>query len=256
MNCELLEATREAWALLPEHSPALVRQLSAGSVAVEASRKRRAPGRKGGAVAILPIEGVITHRGWLGVPTSWIAGHLRKMVADDSIGAVILDIDSPGGAVSGVEELAREIHAAKAKKPIVAVANSMAASAAYWIASQASEVVVTPSGEVGGIGVFAMHADISQALEKKGVAVSLIHAGRHKVEGNPYQPLGGEARAEMQSKVDGFYGMFVGAVRRGRGALSDEVMQGRMYSAQAALRHGLVDRVATLEETVARLRKG
>lgn len=249
------EASREAWALLPDSFPALAAYLS-GKRSVGADRGKGGPSKKGGRVAVLPVEGIISKNGWFGASTVRISQFLRQLASDDGIRAIVLEVDSPGGAVSGVEELAREIHQAKAKKPIVAVANSLAASAAYWLASQASEVVVTPTGQVGSIGVYSIHVDVSRALDKEGVAVSLIHAGRYKVEGHPFEPLGAEARAEMQSKVDGFYRMFTSAVRRGRGSISEDVMQGRMYSAEQALKHGLADRVETLGETLSRLWAG
>lgn len=264
-------AIRTPWAILPEKLrviEALLADKARGVVysqeeiqAKISDRKAEKIAQSHGAVAVLPIVGTIMQRAPLldeisgggGVSTEQVSRHLRALVADESIKAIILEIDSPGGSVFGVEELAREIYEARSKKTIVAVASSMAASAAYWLAAQAEEVVVTPSGAVGSIGVYSMHVDYSQALENEGVAVSLIHAGDHKVEGNPYEPLGDEARAELQRSVDEYYEMFVGAVQRGRGGqVSSDVMQGRMYSAEQARKNKLADRVATLDETIAR----
>lgn len=248
---------REIEALLSDRA-AGVRYTAEEIEAKIGGRRAAAIARRSGSVAVLPIHGTIAHRmGSLsetsgGISTERIAGWLRAAVADESVKAIVLDVDSPGGTVSGVEELAREIHAAREKKPIVAVANAWAASAAYWLASQAEELVVTPSGSVGSIGVYSAHIDYSKALEAEGVSVTLIHAGAHKVEGNPYQALGEEARAEMQSKVDAYYRMFTSAVKRGRGGVSDDVMQGRMYTADQAVSAGLADRVATLDETMRR----
>lgn len=270
----IAEAVRTPWAILPEKRLAIEALLadkargvvySAEEIEAKISdRKAEKIARSHGAVAVLPIVGTIMQRAPLideisgggGVSTEQVARHLRSLVADDSIKAIILEIDSPGGSVFGVEELAREIFEARSRKTIVAVASSMAASAAYWIAAQAEEVVVTPSGSVGSIGVYSMHVDYSGALEQDGIGVSLIHAGEHKVEGHPYAPLDDEARAELQRSVDEYYGMFVGAVRRGRGDISSDVMQGRMYSAEQARKNKLADRVATLDETIARFTAG
>lgn len=258
----LAEFVRTPWAMLPDRLASLYalvagaargdsqaqEELEAKITDWRAEKIAQADGR----IGLISIADVITHRSWWGISTTQVARDLRAFAADPSIKVIILDIDSPGGTVSGVEELAREIHAAREHKPIVAVANSMAASAAYWLASQASDVVVTPTGQVGSIGVYAGHADYSQAFEKMGIKVTLVHAGRYKVEGNPFQPLDDEARAELQRSVDEYYRMFVSAVERGRGELSEDVMQGRMYSAEQALKHRLVDRVATLDETIQR----
>lgn len=258
----LAEFVRTPWAMLPDRLASLYalvagaargdsqaqEELEAKITDWRAEKIAQADGR----IGLISIADVITHRSWWGISTTQVARELRAFAADPSIKVIILDIDSPGGTVSGVEELAREIHAAREHKPIVAVANSMAASAAYWLASQASDVVVTPTGQVGSIGVYAGHADYSQAFEKMGIKVTLVHAGRYKVEGNPFQPLDDEARAELQRSVDEYYRMFVSAVERGRGELSEDVMQGRMYSAEQALKHRLVDRVATLDETILR----
>lgn len=258
----LAEFVRTPWAMLPDRLASLYalvagaargdsqaqEELEAKITDWRAEKIAQADGR----IGLISIADVITHRSWWGISTTQVARDLRAFAADPSIKVIILDIDSPGGTVSGVEELAREIHAAREHKPIVAVANSMAASAAYWLASQASDVVVTPTGQVGSIGVYAGHADYSQAFEKMGIKVTLVHAGRYKVEGNPFQPLDDEARAELQRSVDEYYRMFVSAVERGRGELSEDVMQGRMYSAEQALKHRLVDRVATLDETILR----
>lgn len=258
----LAEFVRTPWAMLPDRLASLYalvagaargdsqaqEELEAKITDWRAEKIAQADGR----IGLISIADVITHRSWWGISTTQVARDLRAFAADPSIKVIILDIDSPGGTVSGVEELAREIHAAREHKPIVAVANSMAASAAYWLASQASDVVVTPTGQVGSIGVYAGHADYSQAFEKMGIKVTLVHAGRYKVEGNPFQPLDDEARAELQRSVDEYYRMFVSAVERGRGELSEDVMQGRMYSAEQALKNRLVDRVATLDETILR----
>jgi signal peptide peptidase SppA len=147
-----------------------------------------------------------------GTSTQQISAALAEANADDSVAQILLDIDSPGGSVSGVQELAAEISASK--KPVTAYANSLAASAAYWIGSAASSFYMTPGGEVGSIGVWMMHQDWSTALKNEGIDVTLISAGARKVEGNPYQPLGKEAQTFMQSRVNDYYGAFTRDVAR------------------------------------------
>jgi len=217
-------------------------------------------------VAIIPITGTIMPRANLmseysgGTSVQSLTKQLRAALNDPEVGSILLDIDSPGGQVSNVPELAAEILASRGDKPIVAVANTLAASAAYWLAASADEIVVSPSAEVGSIGVLAMHQDVSQALEREGVVVNFIHAGKYKVEGNPYQPLDDEARGAIQARVDDYYDMFINAVAKGRGVKASDVRggfgEGRVVGAKEAVRLGMADRVATLDETIARLQNG
>ena len=224
------------------------------------------PGGRQGTIAVLPLVGVIAQRmGSLaessgGISTERIAAGFRQAVNDPSISGVVFDIDSPGGAVYGVPELAAEIFAARGTKPMIAVANSVAASGAYWLGVAADELVVTPSGEVGSIGVITAHTDLSRAYDTAGETITLISAGKFKSEGNPFEPLGEEARQARQGRVDDYYGQFVTAVARYRGvsvgAVRNGYGEGRMLGAAAALREGMVDRIATLEETIQRLSAG
>ena len=215
----------------------------------------------GGAVAVLPIQGLITHRGgdWFwscGTTVESFTRQFRSALNDPSISAIVLDIDSPGGTVDGVPELADEIYRARGKKPVVAVANCMAASAAYWLGCSASELVVTPSGQVGSVGVFGVHTDISKALDAAGVAITLISSSKYKTENNSYTPITDEGRAAIQDQVDYADGMFTRAVARGRDAKADEVRsgfgQGRMVMAQDAVKAGMADRVDTLDGVLAK----
>lgn len=212
----------------------------------------------GRGVAVIPILGVLTPRGdFLNssgqTSVQGITQLLREALASPSVGSILLDIDSPGGNVAGIEELAAEI--AVASKPVVAIAQHMAASAAYWLASAASELVVSPSAEVGSIGVYAMHEDLSGAAEQAGVRVTYIHAGEHKVEGNPFEPLTDEARSYMQQSVDHYYGLFVKRVAKGRrvsvATVREDFGGGRMLTAERAVALGMADRVATFDATVA-----
>lgn len=216
-----------------------------------------------GAVRVIPMYGLISQRSSLmsefsgGTSVDGLREQLREALADPNISAVVFDVDSPGGSVDGVTELAMELRKSRGTKPIVAQVNTLAASAAYWLASSMDEIAVTPSGEVGSIGVYAAHEDVSAAMELRGVKTTLIHAGPFKVEGNPYQPLTDDARGQMQGQVDEFYSMFLNDVAAGRGvtptAVEDGFGGGRTFLAKSAKAAGMVDHIATLEDTVRRL---
>lgn len=224
---------------------------------------RLAPSAK--VVAVIGVIGVISQRaaqvddlsGPGGTSVERLAARFRSAVNDGNVKAIVFDVDSPGGGVYGVQELADEIRSARGSKPIVAVSNSLAASAAYWLASSADELVVTPSGEVGSIGVYSAHEDVSAALEAEGVKVTLVAAGKFKVEGNPFEPLSEEARTAIQGRVDDYYQSFVRAVAKGRGVAPDDVRkgfgQGRVVGAKQAVDEKMADRVDTLDETVRRV---
>lgn len=228
--------------------------------------RRGRPAAVRGDIAVMSLTGVVSQRSEIfmeffgGVSTEQFGTELDSLVKDNRVGAIVLDVDSPGGDVAGVSELSKTIFEARGSKPIIAVANSMAASAAYWIASAADKVFVTPGGQVGSVGVLAIHQDISALLESEGVKMTIVSAGEFKDEGNPYEPLGDEAHAEIQRRVDDYYGMFVGDLARNRGVSRKTVLsdfgQGRMLGAAAAVKAGMADRVATLDETLARLTAG
>lgn len=263
------------WAILPGWLATILEiaerhaageKLGREEVAARVGGATRPANRMAGQVQVLPLFGVITPRANLMSEVSGatsaerFGAQFRQAIQDPQVGAIVLDVDSPGGAVSGVDELAQEIIRSRGQKPVVAVANHLAASAAYWIATAADEVVVTPSGEVGSVGVFAAHEDASRALDQAGVTISLISAGKYKTESSPYGPLGEEARAAIQARVNEYYDMFVKAVALGRGVKAQDVRQGfgegRVVGAREAVKLGMADRIATLDETIARLSRG
>lgn len=285
MNHQLLVAEFLAtpWALMPERLNALAGVVMRWSAGVSAevqimdqiqtdrmsreSRRQAAAVQSLGGIAVLPLYGVVTQRGNMvddvsgpgSTSTQQFSSALRQLLADDTVGQILIDIDSPGGSVYGVAELSDEIQSARSQKPIVAVANSLAASAAYWIGCSASEFYVTPGGEVGSIGVWQAHQDYSQALEESGVKTTLISAGKFKVEGNPYSPLDADAQSFMQSRVDEYYATFTKAVARGRGVPVAQVRegmgQGRVLGAAAALAQNMVDGVATFDDVLKKMRR-
>lgn len=234
------------------------------SAETQAARGGRAPARTGG-VATVPLKGVLMPGGmdflsWLfDIPSGLEAfrAQFSEAIDDPEVEAVVIDVDSPGGPVDLIPETAAQVRAGRERKPVVAACNTMAASAAYWIASQADEVVVTPSGQAGSIGVWSAHLDRSGQYELMGIKPTLISAGKYKVEGNAYEPLGDEARKHWQAEVDEYYRMFTGDVAAGRGVTRDEVVdgygEGQCLPARQAKSAGLVDRVETLADTVARI---
>jgi HK97 family phage major capsid protein len=266
----LSEYVSTLWAIEPEKletiNSIIALRVAGGHFSAEEIEARvggrdssRAP-RKSSGVAILPVYGVISNRMSAmndmsgGTSVEKLTAQFRDAMNDPSIGTIVLDIDSPGGSVAGLPELADEIFAARSSKRIVAQVNPLAASAAYWLAASASEIAMTPSGQAGSIGVFTTHEDVSKMLEAKGIKVTTIAAGRFKTEGAPHEPLGDEAKSHLQDRVNQYYDMFVGAVGRGRGVSAAAVKsgfgQGRTLSAKDALAGGMVDRIATLDQTL------
>jgi len=260
------------WAILP-HKLAVLEEivtrhvsgekLNAEEIQARIHGARRPADRRVNNVAVLPLFGTIFPRANMMTDVSGATSAERfgaqfsELLKDQEIGAIVLDVDSPGGQASGIDELSRQIFEARGQKPIVAVANHLMASAAYWIGTAANEVVVTPSADVGSIGVFAIHKDFSAALEQEGIKVSLISEGKYKTEGNPYEPLAEEARAAFQVRVSEVYDAFIQSVARNRGVKPASVRngfgEGRVVGARQAVELGMADRVGTLEETINRL---
>ena len=285
MNHHLLVAEYLAtpWALMPERLSAVTAVIArwsgdarasdevmhsiAGDRSARDARRQASVSNSGGGIAVLPLYGVVTQRGNMvddvsgpgTASTQQFSNMLQAALQDETVSQILIDIDSPGGSVYGVAELADEIVSARAQKPVVAIANSLAASAAYWIGCSASEFYVTPGGEVGSIGVWQAHQDYSKAMDEAGVKTTLISAGKFKVEGNPYAPLDEEAQGFMQSRVDDYYVAFTKAVAKGRGVpisqVRDGMGQGRVLGAEAALASSMVDGIATFEDVVKKMRR-
>ncbi len=256
----------KVWAIRPETLRLLqlhMRGEAAEVSTVEGPQAAAGPLSPSGPVAVISLRGVITP-----FPTFSLFGrgsdglvgfrrNLREAVSSPDVGTIVINIDSPGGSIDLVPETAADVRAARDVKPVIAVANTMAGSAAYWIASQATELVVTPSGDVGSVGVFILHEEFSEMDKRIGIETTLIKAGRHKAEGNPYQPLSEEARNHFQEVVDRTYDTFVGDVAQGRGVSTSKVVrdfgEGRMLRADLAVAAGMADRVEPIEEVLAGL---
>lgn len=242
--------------------------IRANLAAAAAANGPRAGAPATGPVGHVPIYGVIMQRASLmsdmsgGTSVEQAARLFRRHMADPEIGSVLLEFDSPGGEVSGIEEFAAEIREARARaiKPIVGLANAMMLSAAYYLGAQADEIVASPSSVVGSIGVVFKHQEASRALDTAGITTTVIRQPERKAEANTVEPLTDDARALLQQEVDDYYGQFVAAVARGRGVSQAAVRagygQGTSLTAKRALDAGLVDRIDTLEGTVSRMTAG
>jgi len=227
----------------------------------DAAAARQAPTSRG-AVAVIPIRGVIAHRmsgmedSSGGTSCEKIGAMIDQVVAE-GIATIVYDFDTPGGTVPGIQELAAKMFALRGQVKQIGQINSLAASAGYWLAAQCDERICMPSGAAGSIGVYTAHEDLSKALEKEGISVELISAGKYKVEGSPFGPLSPEARAVKQATVDAAYAQFTADVARGLGVAPKDVRngygEGRVLSAKDAKAAGLIDRIATMDETLGRL---
>lgn len=212
-------------------------------------------------IAVVQVHGVISQRSTFfteifgGVSLDRLQATLTQLRDDSSVRAIVLHIDSPGGGVYGVDETADVIAEVGKQKRIVAFTDGMAASAAYWLASAAERIVATPSAELGSIGVYAVHFDYSGALEKDGVVATLVKAGEHKAEANPYQALSDEDRAAMQSRIDAYHARFTRRVAKGRGVSVDQARgeafgAGRVLGAPQAVSAGMADEIGTFADVL------
>lgn len=203
---------------------------------------------KVGKTAVIPIRGVIGRR--LGsfekscgaCDTMDIESAIIAAEADSSIDRIILDIDSPGGTVTGVPEAAQVV--ASAHKQVVAVTEGMICSAAYWLASGADSIYATKTADVGSIGVYQAWVDSSLNYAMDGYKAEIIKAGKYKAEGYPGTSISPEYRAMLQAEVDQIYGWFTAHVTAQRPQITNATMQGQTFMGEAAANAGLIDGIA------------
>ena len=209
-------------------------------------------------IAVIPVHGTLVKR-TAGLDaasglTSYteIAAMLDSALADPQVAGILLDIDSPGGEASGSFELARRVREASAVKPVWAVANDSAYSAAYAIGSASNRLIVSETGGVGSIGVIALHIDQSVKDANEGYRYTAVTAGTHKNDFSPHQPLTDEAKAELQAEVDRLYGLFVDHAASMRTLSSDDVRstEAGLYFGANAIAAGLADAVGTFESAL------
>lgn len=265
----------ELWAIQEEKLEAITAFLSDASLGVELSaediqartartREREdAPAPK--AIGVINIHGVISKRMNMmseisgGTSIEQADKAFDAMLGDDCIQAILFDHDSPGGGVYGVEEFATKIRESRGIKPIISQINSLSASASYYLASQADEVIASPGSDGGSIGVYQLHMDTSGKLEKEGFKPTIIRStlSPHKAEMTGLEPLAEEGRKATLARVDEAMDAFVENVAAGRAVTRKKVLsdfgKGRVMSAKQMLEAGMVDRIQPLSATLAKL---
>lgn len=264
-------ALEHPWALTPEMcgvvASILARRLAGQAsdpptiAAAVASRKSGGPTLDQG-VAVIPIYGVIAPRMNLlsemsgGTTYDALTAQLHDAVAMRPK-AIVFDVDSPGGNVAGATEFAREVLKARTQVPIIAQAQHLMASAAYWLSACATDIVASPSSLVGGVGVYTIHDDMSAALERLGIKRDVIAAGEYKGEGVDKGPLSEDARAHRQRLVDSVHTRMLADIAAGRGVTADTVRttygRGRVFTVEDALAAGMITRIGTMAETLDRV---
>lgn len=228
------------------------------------SLAERAPVQGSAGVGIVPLHGVLTPRsisyyGRLIAPgMDAFRAAMSAAAANPDVAAIVMDVNSPGGTYAATPETANLVRQVAQTKPVIAMVDTLCASAAYFIACQAGEVVITPSGEAGSIGVVAVHEEMSKLLDDIGIKATIFRSRPSKADVNPYEPLTDEARAALSASVAEADAEFLKAVGRGRNMTAAQVRKlvddnglGRAVGAQKAVSLGLADRVATLGEVLA-----
>lgn len=218
----------------------------------------------GHGVALLPVSGSLVSRtrgldAMSGIQSyRQIGSDFQALMADDSVQHIVLHIDSPGGSVNTLPDLVDQIAAARGVKPVTALVDDNAYSAAYWIASAAEDIVISRTSGVGSIGAMAVHVDRSAALERNGIKVTAITSGARKAMLSSDNPLTDDARAHLQGMVDEMGAMFIDGVAslRGLSAKAVREMEAGTFMGASGVENGLADRVMSagdaLREIVSR----
>ena len=225
--------------------------------------------RRQGDTAVVSLWGLLTRRfnmltWWYGgTSMEGFAAALQQAIDDAEIRSVVISIDSPGGSYDGTPELTKQIRSqrgAKGAGRIVAVADSMAASAAYWVGSAFERLYVAPSGGVGSIGTWMMHMDYSRMLDGEGITPTMLRSPQWKADLSPFESLPEESKEHYQQLVDGITAEFVAAVASHRGVSAAVVRerfgQGRMVQSKEARAAGMVDGIEESRDIFRRLRGG
>ncbi len=237
-------------------------EVQASDIEIEAAINRRATKFKDvkGQVVVVPLGGYISHK-----PTIWsalgfesssetFANWIQDLVNNPDVGAIVIDVDSPGGTVLGLQAATDKIYNLRGQKPIIAVVNDLMASAAYFIGSAADEIVADPDAMTGSIGTILIHLDYSKYLELNGIKPTIIKQGQFKAEANPYEPLTEDAKNHLQQLTSEYYETFVAAVARNRkttaAKVKSEFGQGMVFSSGRAKEIGMIDRIATMEQVI------
>lgn len=262
---ETMSAVLQRWAAGVPATPEVMADVEAAQAA-RAARKQAAA-NVGGGIAVLSLYGLITQRAAMvdeisgsgGTSTQKFSQSFREAMGDDTIGGIIIDIDSPGGSVFGVQDLYDEIMAARGIKPVYGFVNSLCASAAFWIGSACTQLYATKGSQAGSLGVYTCHENFAEAMKMAGISVEFISAGKYKVEGASNGPLTDEGRAFTQSQINAYYSAFASSVAKGRGTpigqARDGMGEGRCLLAEDALAAGMIDGIDTFDGVVKRMSK-
>lgn len=231
-----------------------------GSQITAAVRERR-PYEVYDQTAIIPLAGPLTkgESKFGGTSTVRTRHMLRQAVRDAEVAHILLQVYSPGGHVDGVQDLADDVFRIRAQKPIVAHIEDLGASAAYWVASQATRITANGTAEVGSIGTMAVLEDSSKRLERLGITVHVVATGPYKGLGVEGAPVSAEALGYVRQRVEAINAHFLQSIRRGRGLTADGlalVSDGRVHHAAPAQRLGLIDAVQGLDATLEEVRRG
>jgi protease-4 len=200
----------------------------------------------GDRVALIRIEGVITD-------SKDTTEELKEYVKNPSIKAIVLRIDSPGGAVAPAQEIYEEVRKAVAKKKVLVSMGSVAASGGYYIASPATRIIANPGTLTGSIGVIMEIPNIEGLMNKLGIKTEVVKSGKHKDIASIFRGIGKEERAILQGVLDNVHTQFIKAVAEGRKMLPSDVEKisdGRVFTGEQALKAGLIDELGNLEDTV------
>lgn len=214
-------------------------------------------------IALIPILGTLVRRSsYLGAASGLTSYHdieamAESAFADPQVKAVLLEIDSSGGEAGGVFDLAQRLRtlAQASNKPLWAIADEAALSAAYALACAADRLWLTRTAEVGSIGVVAVHVDESAADAQAGMRYTFLHAGSHKVDGHPHAPLSEAVATDIQTDIEGLHSQFIELVAGFRRLAPETIRatEARVYRGEAALASGLADQVGTPREVLAAL---
>lgn len=265
-----------AWGIVPERFDEIERRFHATQITEEMVKRAEKEGalilKLGDAendsplysltddgVAIVSINGPLVKDPFLawwfdGTTFAQIRAAVSRAMDDSRVAGIVLDVDSPGGTVSGTEETAEAVFGSRGGKPIAAFSSGMIASAAYWIGSAAERVIVSKTAEAGSIGVLMIHREYSELEKRVGIKTTYLKAGRFKAIGNPSEPLSEDARAIFQGQLDQIYSMFVGSVALFRDVEEERVRadmaDGRIFIGDRAVASGLADQVGNIQTAV------
>jgi signal peptide peptidase SppA len=217
--------------------------------------------RESGNTAIIPITGVIAkHTSQVngisqaqGTSCEEISANIDRALNNPKIQRLILHVESPGGSVGGVADLAAKIATTNKQKPVIAYVDDMADSAAWWLASQADKVYASRNAEVGSIGVYTVLRDSSVLNEQMGVKYKIVKSGQYKGVGTPQLGLKEEELADIQNRINSIHRLFVADVAKGRGldvAALSQIADGRVFSPDEAIKAGLIDGISTLQDVI------